>query len=85
MVLPPLQKKKNGEPSEQSSKYEQEQWKRAFLQHHGRTTGRWRLRRRWLGEDLDGNDSSVKDASDIDCDVEKRQNNWKFDQEVLII
>ena len=64
---------KNGEPSEQSSKYEQEQWKRAFLQHHGSTTGRWRLRRRWLGEDLGGNDSSVKDASDIDSDVEKRQ------------
>ena len=73
MVLPPPQKKKNGEPSEQSSKYEQEQWKRAFLQHHGSTTGRWRLQCRWQGEDLDGNDSSVEDASDMDSDVAKCQ------------
>ena len=65
--------KKNGEPFEQSSKYEQEQWKRAILQHHGSTTGRWRLRCGWQGEDLDGNDSSVEDASDMDSNVEKCQ------------
>ena len=28
---------------------------------------------RWQGEDLDGNDSSVEDASDMTSDVEKCQ------------